>query len=174
MAKTYKLISNQRLTSTTATVTFSSIPATYDDLVIKISARTNVANANDMLSMLVNNNNASIYSRTWLSGDGASLSTANISASQPLNGRYDLDGDTATASAFSQTEIYIPAYLSAANKPLSWTSAMETNSTTAYMNILAGYMATTSAISSIKFTANDSNNSFLSGSTFYLYGIKNS
>lgn len=39
-ALTYKVISSQTLNSDTATVTFNSIPATYTDLVLKMTLRT--------------------------------------------------------------------------------------------------------------------------------------
>jgi hypothetical protein len=39
MANTYQLIEAQTLGSTTASITFSSIPATYTDLKISISCR---------------------------------------------------------------------------------------------------------------------------------------
>ena len=40
-ANTYTLISSNVLASSAATVTFSSIPATYTDLVLRVSARNN-------------------------------------------------------------------------------------------------------------------------------------
>ena len=173
MANTYTLISSQTLASTAATVTFSSIPATYTDLCIKISARTNYANLNDTLSMMINNINSYVYSETWFASDGSTTQSANVSANNTLNGRYDIDGATATTNTFANTEIYIPNYNVATTKSISWTSVMENNSSTAYMNMLAGYINSTAAVTSVKFTSY-SGSSFVAGSSFYLYGIKNS
>ena len=173
MANTYTLISSQTLGSSTASVTFSSIPSTYTDLCIKISARTNYSNLNDTLSMMINNINSYVYSTIYLTSDGSTTQSANVSANNILNGRYDIDGATATTNTFANTEIYIPNYNVAATKSISWTSVMENNSSTAYMNMLAGYINSTAAVTSVNFTAN-SGSSFVAASTFYLYGIKNS
>ena len=47
MATTYTLITSQTLASSAASVTFSSIPSTYTDLVLRVSARTDNAAVSD-------------------------------------------------------------------------------------------------------------------------------
>ena len=80
---------------------------------------------------------------------------------------------SSTSDTFSNDEIYIPSYAVAQNKIISVFNVLENNSTTNYwINADAGLLSNTAAITSITITASGS--SFVSGSSFYLYGIKNS
>ena len=80
------------------------------------------------------------------------------------------DGATATANTFSNAELYIPSYTASQNKPASFFGAQEDNSTTANIFLLANLAQITATISSIGMVLNSSAN-FVSGSSFYLYGI---
>lgn len=72
MANTYTLISSNTLTSSAASVTFSSIPATYTDLVLRISSRTDAAGATATVAAQFNGDTTSAnYSETNLNSDGA-------------------------------------------------------------------------------------------------------
>lgn len=171
MANTYILIASNSLTSTTNTVTFSSIPNTYTDLVLKYSARTNDTNTNDnTVLMTLNGSSSSIYSITAIRND---ISFNNSNATS-FNTVTNINGTGATANTFTSVEIYIPSYTASANKPLSFDNAQETNATTAYRVAGAGLFRSTSAISSISLAIGDNTKGFVSGSSFWLYGIKNS
>lgn len=176
MAATYTLISSNVLSTTAASVTFSSIPATYTDLIIKYSARTDESGSyfNDT-KLTFNGSTASNYSVTAIygkPGDPGSLrstSAANI-------GRNYINAASATTNAFASGEVYIPSYTTSQNKPLSAFNATETNGSLDYQTIMAavaGLFRDTTAISSITIAAQGST-LFIAGSSFYLYGIKNS
>ncbi len=173
MANTYTLINSTSLSSSAASVTFSAIPATFDDLVLSISSRDSSDSAISEIIMRINGETGypTIYSNTYLQGDGSSASSSRFSNSytrQILNE----PGTGYTASTFNSVEIYIPKYTnSSQNKPMSIYSVTETNATSAYMNVNAMLRSSTAAISSISLS---SYNNFVSGSTFWLYGIKNS
>ena len=79
MANTYTLISSNTLTSSAASVTFSSIPATYTDLVLRISARSDRVSTTDRLRLTFNSDTATNYSNITLVGDGAAASSQNAS-----------------------------------------------------------------------------------------------
>ena len=167
MANTYELIEAKTLTTTTASVTFSSIPQTYTHLLLKTSLRYTGTNA-DAVKMLFNNS-ASNYTAKWLEGSGASTS----SGSQFFQGIWiDTVGSSTNASTFSNAETYIPNYAGSNYKSASTDLVTENNATTAYMDIVAGLWSDTSAITSL--VISPLTYSFSSGSTFYLYGIKNS
>jgi hypothetical protein len=167
------LISSQTLGSAAASVTFSSIPATYTDLVIKASVRTDRGGAFDNMMITFNGNSSAIYSETRLQGDGATATGSSGSSNNNLFSTA-INGDTATASSFGIYELYIPSYTASQNKPMSDTGAQETNSTTpVYSGVRAFLFGSTTAISSITFTPLNGPN-FKSTSSFYLYGIKNS
>jgi len=173
MANTYTLISSQTLSASAATVTFSSIPATYTDLAVKISARTDVTNPDFMWR--INGNTSSIYSDTQLEGDGTSPASYQDAAIDKFRMQHIGEGSAATSNTFGNYELYFPNYAGATNKVVSFYGVDENNSASSANTIIvagASLALTTSAISQISFFLNSGN--FVSGSSFYLYGIKNS
>ena len=172
MANTYTLISSNVLASSAASVTFSSIPSTYTDLVLRFSTRSDDAIVRSPFYVTVNGLTTTIYSYTQMTGIGAA--TASGRATSTTAWDYQGDGSTATASTFRSAEIYIPNYAGTTQKPVSGNFVAENNSATS--NVVAaqaGLANLTSAITSISFV-NQSTFNFVTGSSFYLYGIKNS
>jgi len=170
MANTYTLINSTSLSSSAASVTFSAIPATYDDLILQISAR---ADNTGLLLQMTLNSATSTYSNTLLLGNGSTVSsTINTGQSYLRVGYVNPSGST--ASTFSSGEIYIPKYRSTTDKPISSIGFTENNATTAYIANYANLWGTSSAITSITLDMSASSQNFVSGSTFWLYGIKNS
>ena len=164
MANTYTLISSNVLSSSAASVTFSAIPSTYTDLVVRASIRSDrAAELDDWLSIQFG---GSGFSQTTLQGNGA---TASSSRGNTNGMSYFIPAATATTNTFSSLELYVPNYAGSTQKPSSTFNALETNATTAYLTVLAGLRTSTSAISSISFTPYWSN--LVAGSSFYLYGI---
>jgi len=165
---TYVAIAKQVLTGTQASVTFSAIPATYTDLMILCSVRTDRASTVDYTKIRFNGAtvDTNLHSIVLYSDGATVTSTASI-----LVGRVDAANNT--ANTFTNMEIYIPNYAGSTTKPVSSTSTSEDNSTTnAYAQITATLFNDTTAISSI--TLLNTVGSFVSGSRFDLYGIKNS
>jgi hypothetical protein len=170
MANTYQLIEAKNLTSDAASVTFSSIPATYTDLVLNISARATPASVIERINLQFNGDTASNYFYTLLRGNGTNASSANSVANDiiELNGT---NGANTTSNTFSVNTIYIPSYTVSQNKSISTMSAVENNGSLGYQEIGAARWANNAAITSILI---DVSGSFVTGSSFYLYGIKNS
>ena len=173
MANTYTLIASNTLSSSAASVTFSSIPNTYTDLVIRGSVRDTTSATISKIEVQFNANSSAIYSHTVLTGNGATASSARKSGAGNTFHDFDntVDSATATASTFASFELYIPSYTASQNKPGSYFGAQENNNATAFITANANLFRDTAAISSIKFTAQTS---FVSGTSFFLYGIKNS
>jgi hypothetical protein len=175
MPSTYTLISSNVLSSSAASVTFSAIPSTYTDLVLRMSTRSSGGGSiADSIRVRFNSDSATNYSYTYLFG----YSTGGSDSVQITNDNYiyinnGSVGNTATANTFSSAEIYLPSYTLNQNKPLSIYSVLENNAASAYMEHDAVLYRSTSAISSIEFSLGSSAD-FVSGSSFYLYGIKNS
>ena len=175
MANTYTLISSVTVGSGgAANIEFTSIPSSYTDLVLKVSARNTTAiSYASVLYLKFNNSSTSIYDqRTLRTNYSTASSTADTGKST-----FELIGgsnrDTSTASTFSNFEMYIPNYTSANNKSISSDGAVESNDTTLNTvagGFTAGLFNNTSAVSSIQITT-DGN--FLQYSTAYLYGISN-
>lgn len=172
MPTTYTLISANTLTGDTTTVTFSAIPSTYTDLVLRFSARTDeTGNTYSLLNLRINSTTVN-YSNIELQGSGSAATSTTNSAATSVRLRY-IDSDSATTSTFGSGEIYIPSYLASQNKPFSASLAQETNATAAYISAVANLWRDTTAISSISLY-NTSGYNLKTGSSFYLYGIKNS
>ena len=172
MANTYTLIASNTLTGTTATVAFDNIPQTYTDLVLRISARTGRTDP-DYILLTFNTDTTSsgtTYSDTYIKGSGTAATSGRDSSGATI---YDvgIPGVNQTSSTFSSTEIYIPNYTISANKPFSSFSVTENNATAADIWGGANLWRNTAAVTKINMTAVSS---FVSGSTFFLYGVKSS
>ena len=163
MANTYTLIEAKTLGSAVASVTFSSIPQTYTDLKLVISPRSNRIVADDM--KLQFNSNTTGYTAKRLYGNGAG--TGSDSALH-----LNINGADSTSNTFSNVEYYIPNYTSSNYKSWSGDAVSENNGTEAYAEFGAYLWSNTAAITSISVIT--VNGDLISGSTFYLYGIKNS
>lgn len=168
MANTYVAIATVTVGSGGAsTISFSSIPATYTDLLLSFSLRSSTAGEDTQLSF--NSSTANFSSRN-LAGNGSSASSGSrsdsiISAS--------MNYSTYTASTFSNGTLYIPNYTSSNNKSFSVDTVVENNATTAPMQLIAGLWSNTAAITSITLT-NYAAGNYVQYSTATLYGIKNS
>jgi len=170
MPSTYSLISSNVLSSSAASVTFSAIPSTYTDLVVRFSARGSVAAEQLTLAVRFNSDTATNYSYTLLFGTGSAAGSLNNPNNDYVLGLGN--GNTSTSTTFSNGEIYIPSYTVSQNKPISASQVYENNATSARIQAEAGLWRNTAAITSVSLTATSGNIS--AESSFYLYGIKNS
>ena len=178
MASTYTLISSNVLSSSAASVTFSSIPSTYTDLVLRMSLRSNTSgsDANVTPAIKFNGTTAANYSRTNLRGDGSTVDSFRSDTGSGLGYLQIISGsagDLATSNTFSSVEIYIPSYTASQNKAIGSINLYENNSATARLVAQASLWQNTAAITSIEIVR-ESSWDFVSGSSFYLYGIKSS
>lgn len=173
MANTYDLIASNVLTSSTATVTFSSIPATYTDLILRSSVRSTHASNYDALMVSINGTTAN-NTYTWILGTG---SVAAVGRDQYGDARAYLgavNGSTSTSNTFASSEWYLPSYRNSINKPSSVFFAFENNisSGDVYVGANANLYSNTTAITSL--TAKGYSGNLAAGSSFYLFGIKKS
>jgi hypothetical protein len=167
MANTYTFIASSTVGSGgAASMTFSSIPATYTDLVVKMSARSNRAAEIDDLFIIKPNNSSSNLTYRFVRGSGST-------ATSGTSGNMYIPGSNATASTFSNNEIYIPNYAGSTNKSMSVDTTAENNATDAYMGLMAVLWSDTTAISSVVL-APVYGTAFVQYSTATLYGIKSS
>jgi hypothetical protein len=168
MANTYTLIASSTVGSGgAANIEFTSIPATYTDLLLKLSSRADSA-VNFYAVKFEFNSNTSNYSSRYLYGTGSAVSS--ITSADSFSSYAN--GTNATASTFTSSEFYVPNYLVAQNKSYSIDYATENNATLAVAGITGGLWSNTSAITSIKLGLEGGN--FAQYSTAYLYGISNS
>jgi hypothetical protein len=155
-----------------ANIDFTSIPSTYTDLCLKVSARTNRTgtDVDDELYIEFNGSGGTAYSTRMVEGNGSTARSAS-DASQAKLTRGIAPTDNSTANTFSNCEYYIPNYAGSNNKSVSSDNTMENNATFSLVNLSAGLWSNTSAITSIKITAVGT---FVQYSTATLYGINKS
>ena len=172
MATTYEAIATVTVGSGgAADITFSSIPQTYTDLLLKLSARTLAASGSNWSWVAVRLNGATTNA-SWrqLFGNGSTASSGNNT--NALLAGYATD-NAVTANTFSNSETYIPNYTSSNYKSMSNDAVTENNATSALNSFFATLWSDTAAVTSITL-AQDTGISFAEHSTATLYGIKNS
>lgn len=173
MPNTYTLISSVTVGAGGASsIDFTSIPATYTDLLVRFSLRTAQATVDAQVRMNVNGTGVgSNFSLRGLQGSGAAASSSSSTTGWITGGT--MPGTSATANTFGNMDLYIPNYAGSNYKSMSLDAVGENNATTAYSELNAILYSSTSAISSLAFTC-AGGNTFSQYSTAYLYGIKNS
>jgi hypothetical protein len=157
MTVTYEPIATQTLGSAQASVTFSSIPATYTDLVLVTNANT-VSGAENYAYVYFNSDTGANYSRTLLTGNGSAASSARFSNLIPI---------TLQPTAKSNNILQVMNY---ANSTTFKTAIWRDNQTAAILSAGVGLWRNTAAITTIAVTGFTAN--IQTGSTFTLYGIK--
>ena len=176
MPSTYSLISSNVLSSSAASVTFSAIPATFTDLVLRWSARSNYADDTvNVANLQINSDSGTNYSMTYVRGNSSAASSSRESG-QTQSYLGQVPAAMATSDTFNSGELYFPSYAASQVKPISSVNMQENNTSSAgnaYINAIAHLYNSTTAISSIKIALNGGQ-TFVTGSSFYLYGIKNS
>ena len=176
---TYALIESQTLGSAAATVTFSSIPGTYTDLILQCSLRADTTTFNNMNFPILRFNGdstsglysvTSLYSRNTGSGD-----TANSGRASSQN-EINFGGVVTTSMSASTFSPWIAHFLDYSNTTTNKTVlnriASASNLTTSDgLAVGVGLWRNTNAITSLSLTGTSSG-LFQIGSTFKLYGIQ--
>jgi hypothetical protein len=176
MATTYTLITSQTLASSAASVSFTSIPGTYTDLMLRISSRTTNSSTSSYLIPTWNTDTATNYSNTmFYTNDGSSVGAGIESSVSPSTNNYNTrtNGAGSTSNTFAYAEIYIPFYTSSQNKQIFQFGCEENNATGGiFLCMIASSWRNTSSISQLSLTPYGTD-IFVANSSFYLYGISN-
>jgi hypothetical protein len=173
MPVTYKKIASATVgAGGAANIEFTSIPGTYDDIVILVSARTtsNVA-GEQWVFCEMNINSQGIGTNQ----SGRHLTGRTSADSFTAAGRFYASSSASTASTFGNGQIYFPNYKDSTNKSFSIDSVSEDNSSTGgFLHMGAVLWSQTAAITSIAFTPRSGSGNFAQHSTAVLYGISKS
>ena len=164
MAKTatYALIESQVLGSSQASVTFSSIPATYTDLVL-VCVNGNTLNSDNDIYIRFNSDTASNYSRTQLIGNGSTATSSRTSNNTEIR-----IGPSFNNLVTSTLIMHIFDY---ANTTTNKTVLLRSGNAAGYLVAeTALWRKTPEAINTIALTLQGG--SYVFGSTFRLYGIQ--
>lgn len=161
MTATYEKIATTTLGSASNDVTFSSITATYTDIVVICNAKVTSGTAD--LWFNFNSDTGSNYSITFISGNGSAIQSARNTNATKMS---------VTNYGYLETTIgtYIVNIQNYSNTTTYKTSLARANTTSNGLAAGAGLWRSTAAISTIKISPSADN--FATGSTFTLYGIK--
>lgn len=168
MPSTFEKIASVTLTGTQQTVTFSSIPQTYTDLVLYMAPAQNSGTFGQLDCLInLNGDTGSNYSRVYISGNGSAVDrsfvpNATAGTAGNITGQT-LGKGVATVNFmnYSSTSIHKTFLVRGSFAPGS--SEIDTL-----------IWRNTAAVTSISLKPNQIYNTeqFISGSTFSLYGIK--
>ena len=158
---TYTPIATTTLGSAQASVTFSSIPSTYTDLILILKTGEDTTSDGNTFVQF-NSDTSTNYSMTQLFGDGSSASSAR-NTSQVKTGIYTNYG--AGANTYGTGIAHIMNYANTTTYKTMISRGNNETGTIARIHL----WRSTSAINSIYMFLNSGN--FKAGSMFTLYGI---
>jgi|LakMenEpi03Aug12_release.lakeMendotaPanAssembly.Ray.scaffolds.fasta_scaffold07905_2 hypothetical protein len=155
---TYVAIATQTLGSAAASVTFSSIPSTYTDLVLVVSAQNTSSLNNGQITF--NGDTSTNYSGTYLQGNSSNPSSGRVTNT---SNAYTMEF---TSTGLSPLITNIMNYSNTTTfKTLLQRGGSASDRTAAWVNL----WRSTSAITSLSIATFGGN--FATNSTFSLYGI---
>jgi len=175
MATTFTLISTITVSTATASINFTAIPATFTDLCLKLSLRSDRSAYRSAGAIQFNGDTGvtrysyrRLYASGTTTGSDSSTSTGFILIGEIVAG-------SSTASTFTNTEVYVPNYTSTDAKSVSVDAVAEQNDATNNRLSMTANLynaATNAAITSIKiFDGDDPTKLLQVYSTASLYGI---
>jgi len=162
MPTTYEPIATTTLGSAAASVTFSSIPGTYTDLVL-VFAGQNTTNNTNYLFLRFNGDSGSNYSGTSMRGNGSAAQSARYTNATEMYNSYGSPLNNEQQNSILQIQNY-------SNTTTNKTVLFRTNTAGSEVNAGVGLWRSTAAITSV--LVQISANNFAAGSTITLYGIK--
>jgi hypothetical protein len=167
------IASSGTMTGSTNTVTFSSIPAGFNHLQIRISSRSTRSSADDLIYARFNSDSGNNYSWHYLQGDGASVTSSGFSPDNTIYVGFN-PAASSTANCFGTTVLDILDYANTSkNKTTRSLSGYDLNGSGKSMLISSAWYST-SAITSIFMANYATGANWAAGSRFDLYGITTS
>jgi hypothetical protein len=173
----YDSIATTTLATATATITFSSIPATYTHLQLRGIARTSVGGNSDFVVVRFNSDSGANYSRHAVVGPGGSIYLE--AAANATSVRFDpAAASGATTNVFGVGIVDILDYADTSKyKTTRNLSGFDNNGAgtnawdKGFVQSAGGNWRSTSAVSTITLTSGNGGN-FAQYTQFALYGIK--
>lgn len=170
MPKTYEPISSQTIGTAVATVTFSSIPQTYTDLII---VATGTFASMDAYSpyFRFNSDSTTTYAQTVLSGNGSTVTSSRTSNQAQFYSGAVTGWDTSDA----ERALFIANIFNYSNSTTFKTTLIRQSlpaGSSQGTELLCGLWRSTAAITTIAITGNTSGTFSTVGTRLTLYGIK--
>jgi hypothetical protein len=157
---------------TDSSVSFTNIPQTYTDLIVKVSGHLTGTGFGAATIKLIFNSSTSGYSwRSVLTDSaGGSYSQKGDSVAFIEAGILPASQSSPTVNVFGIADMLISNYSSNNSKAVSIDYAQESGGVDNYIGFVSGIWSNTAPVTSLTITPNSSN--FSQYSTFTLYGVK--
>lgn len=153
----------------TATISFTSIPSTYQHLQIRVLAQDNTVSTGNLILQL-NGNTGANYTRHYIDASGSSVSAAGSTSDTSIIAGQ-IYGNNPSSNIFGVAIWDIHDYASTTkNKTVRAFGGFDANGT-GNIRLTSGLFLSTAAITSVQLK-NTTGGAFSSNSTFALYGIK--
>jgi hypothetical protein len=161
MPATYEPIATTTLGTASTTITFSSIPATYTDLRL-IMVGTSAGSA-DLFYRFNGVTTGSLYSSTYLLGNGATASSTRTTSQNQIT-----TGTTFGTTLPIMAILDVFSYAGSTNKTCLWDASADQNGSGS-KRLGVGLFRSTSALTSVSVFSGGTNMDI--GTTATLYGI---
>jgi hypothetical protein len=164
MPTTYEPIATTTLGSAAASISFTSIPATYTDLrLVFVGTPT----SSSWVGLRINSDSGSNYSETRLLGDGSSAQSSRSPDTYIFIAPVGL---STTLPSLIAVDLF--SYAGSTNKTLLSNFNADANGS-GFVGRLVGLWRSTSAINRLDLSTLFPSGNFATGTTVTLYGIKN-
>lgn len=170
MPQTYQRIGEVVLGSNANQVTFNNIPQTYTDLIVDISAKSDLSTFGDAFSLWINNSSSSIVSTSVNVGDTSTILSNNSTIGLPYAQGYFAGNSSAN---WGNARVQIYNYTNASGSVGSIVSHGASSSGT-FSNIFirnSSFFTGANGVSRLDFYIIAAGGLILTGSSFRLYGV---
>lgn len=153
-----------------SSISFSSIPSTYQHLQIRYISRSNRADITDWIKLNLNSDTGNNYASHFLRGNG-SFASASASTSTNYIGAGSSVAQTGGADMFGVTVVDILDYANTNKNTTVRSLNGEDRNGAGFVYFESGLWMNTSAVSTISLTCGSGSN-WSQYSSFALYGVK--
>ena len=160
---TYTPIATQSISGSPTSVTFSSIPSTYTDLIVVINAALTTQND---VGLRLNGDTGTNYSRTILYGTGSAA--GSVTGGGANQGQIEYYGSPNTTLGGSTI---IVNFMNYSNTTTYKTVLSRSNNASSGVDAVVNLWRSTAAINQIEFKPYTGTMTWVTGSQFTLYGI---
>ena len=162
MPSTYDKIDKATVSGTsTNTISFTSIPATYTDLVLIADAKLDISGQG--INLTFNSDTSSSYTSTRLYGNGSAASSDRQASGAFIN---------FALGSVDAGQLIVANIMNYSNTTTYKTCLLRQNTASAFVGSLVGlWRATPAAINTVTLVSGGVSK-YVAGSTFTLYGIK--
>ena len=167
----FESIATTTLSTATASVTFSSIPQTYKHLQLRMSAKTDRGDTDDVTLVQFNGDTAANYSYHWVRGNGTAAGSSGAASTSYIYLNYACTGNSSASNIFGSCVVDIFDYTNTNKfKTTRSLQGFDLNGQ-GWVYLSSGNWRSTSAITSIVLDQQYGTN-WKQYSHFALYGIK--